>query len=399
MTRRNFSFVKKIDVKVDFVKEAGIISHKIKNFDTKTFLMSFKEKVRIISTLDGFKKVLYVGNSYIPSSLWDFVNMDFEKYKKYFYSSLKISKNQSSFLFTGKDVETISIHKESFKDIEIYVFSTVGVKSNALRIGVDEGKNYQEKDGKFKILGTINIIVLTNMRLTEGALTSSLINITEAKTSVLQDLDIRSSYTPMINQATGTGTDNIIFVSGNFGKITYTGGHSKFGEILAKAVYFSVKDNLEKSSISQNRPFIERLEERGIKKEDIIEAAMEVYIEDEKFGNKEKVRKIFEQELEKISKDVNVSSLVISGLKIEEEAGKGNIPNLSNQSYKDDAVFIVADEIIGKEIAQYIGGTLSLFEYARVDRIKPGIIKKLPPFLDDIVSGLISGIMVRIFSK
>ncbi|MCM8809730.1 MAG: phosphatidylglycerophosphatase A, partial [Candidatus Omnitrophica bacterium] len=289
--------------------------------------------------------------------------------------------------------------KRSFKDIKIYVFSTVGVKSNALRIGADEGKNYQTKNGKFVKLGTINIIVLTNMKLTESSLVSSLINITEAKTQVFQDFDIRSSYTPMINQATGTGTDNIIFISGNNGKITYTGGHSKFGEILAKSVYVSIKDNLEKSGIFQSRSFLERLEERGIKRKDIIEAAMEVYIEDEKFGNKERVRKIFEKELEIISKDVNISSLIISGLKLEEEAEKGNIPNLNHQSYKEDAVFIVADEIIGKEIAQYIGGTLALFEYARVDRIKPGIIKKLPPFLDDIISGLISGIMVRIFSK
>ncbi|MCM8786092.1 MAG: phosphatidylglycerophosphatase A [Candidatus Omnitrophica bacterium] len=394
-----FNFIKKFDVELDFVKETGIIYHKIKNFDTKTFLISFKEKVKIISTLDGFKKVFYVGNNYISCSLWDFVHMDFERYKRFFYSSLKIPKSKSSFLFTGRDIETISVHKEIFKDIEIYVFSTVGVKSNALRIGVDEGKNYQEKDGKFIKLGTVNIIVLTNMRLTEGALASSLINITEAKTSVFQDLDIRSSYTPMKNQATGTGTDNIVFVSGNYGKITYTQGHSKFGEILAKSVYISVKDNLKNSGLIQNRSFLEKLEERGIKKEDIIEAAMEVYIEDEKFGNKEKIRKIFENELEKISKDVNISLLIIAGLKIEEEAEKENIPNLTYKAYKDDAVFIVSDEIIGKEIAQYIGGTLALFEYERIDKIKPGIIKKLPPFLDDIIGGLIAGIMVRIFSK
>ncbi|MCM8811206.1 MAG: phosphatidylglycerophosphatase A [Candidatus Omnitrophica bacterium] len=394
-----FNFVKRFDIELEFVEEAGIVYHKIENFDTKTFLVSFKEKVKVISSLEGIKKVYHVGNNYIPVSLWDFVNMDFEKYKKFFYNSLKISRKESVFLFTGRDVETISVHKRSFKDIKIYVFSTVGVKSNALRIGADEGKNYQTKNGKFVKLGTINIIVLTNMKLTESSLVSSLINITEAKTQVFQDFDIRSSYTPMINQATGTGTDNIIFISGNNGKITYTGGHSKFGEILAKSVYVSIKDNLEKSGIFQSRSFLERLEERGIKRKDIIEAAMEVYIEDEKFGNKERVRKIFEKELEIISKDVNISSLIISGLKLEEEAEKGNIPNLNHQSYKEDAVFIVADEIIGKEIAQYIGGTLALFEYARVDRIKPGIIKKLPPFLDDIISGLISGIMVRIFSK
>jgi adenosylcobinamide amidohydrolase len=50
-------------------------------------------------------------------------------------------------------------------------------------------------------------------------------------------------------QATGTGTDNIMVVSGTTGpKVSYTGGHSKIGELIGKAVYEAVVYALEKQN-------------------------------------------------------------------------------------------------------------------------------------------------------
>ena len=82
--------------------------------------------------------------------------------------------------------------------------------------------------------GTINMILLTNMRLTPRGMQRAIISATEAKTAALQDLDIRSSYTPMVNPATGTGTDNIIVVQGAGTRIDNAGGHSKMGELIAR---------------------------------------------------------------------------------------------------------------------------------------------------------------------
>ncbi|WP_437236166.1 adenosylcobinamide amidohydrolase, partial [Dehalococcoides sp. HCBD] len=42
-------------------------------------------------------------------------------------------------------------------------------------------------------------------------------------------------------QATGTGTDQIITVSGTGGKYTYVGGHTKLGEMMARATTRAVK--------------------------------------------------------------------------------------------------------------------------------------------------------------
>lgn len=145
---------------------------------------------------------------------------------------------------TGVDIDDFALSEESFAEFRICVFVTAGVMSNALRIGVDEGRNL-EREGKFETLGTINIIALTNASLSEGAMVRSIITATEAKIVALQDLDIRSSYSPHY-QATGTGTDQVMIVSGLGPKIHYMGGHSKMGELLARAVTAATKEAIRK---------------------------------------------------------------------------------------------------------------------------------------------------------
>ncbi|MBW2107036.1 MAG: adenosylcobinamide amidohydrolase, partial [Deltaproteobacteria bacterium] len=85
------------------------------------------------------------------------------------------------------------------------------------------------------------------------------------KTAALQDLDIRSSYTPQINQATGTGTDNIIVVEGTGKRIDNAGGHSKMGELIARAVYKAVQEAVYKQNgIVTKRNIFQRLKDRSI---------------------------------------------------------------------------------------------------------------------------------------
>jgi hypothetical protein len=119
--------------------------------------------------------------------------------------------------------------------------------------------------GQYYEPGTINIILLTNMRLTQRAMAKALISATEAKSAAIQDMDIRSSYTPSINQATGTGTDNIIVVEGEGTVIDNSGGHAKMGELIANAVYSGVKEAVHKQNgIFAHRNIFQRLAERKI---------------------------------------------------------------------------------------------------------------------------------------
>jgi len=121
----------------------------------------------------------------------------------------------------------------------VLTFATAGVKTNAMRIGCDEASG-MERNGKFERIGTINVILLTGSSLETPTLASSYITLTEAKNVALQELDIRSAAHPDW-QATGTGTDQIITVSGTGDKYTYAGGHTKLGEMMARATTRAVK--------------------------------------------------------------------------------------------------------------------------------------------------------------
>jgi alpha-ribazole phosphatase CobZ len=149
----------------------------------------------------------------------------------------------------------------------------------------------------------------------------------------------------------------------------------------------------------KNRGLVDVLEKNGIKLSEVIETGVSTYIYDPKLGDNRKIRREFIEGLDKALSDINVSSLITAGISLEKLGKKGLIPGISAAKYKTDPVDLIADEILGQGIAMYLAGTRALFEFERLDKKKPGILAKLPPMMDDIIAGLISGVMVKICSK
>ncbi len=209
-------------------------------------VISFIEKRLTLSSRSGFKRVSFICNNFNPPELWDFLHNpeNMETYYGEILSQLNIPRDDCICLFTRVDMDDVTLAIEKFEDFIVYAYVTAGVDSNAMRVGVDEAGSI-ERDGKFERVKTINTILITNASLTEGAMVQSIMVATEAKTIALQDLDVRSSYNPAL-QATGTGTENIVVVSGEGLKISYTGGHSKMGELIAKAVTKATKEAIIK---------------------------------------------------------------------------------------------------------------------------------------------------------
>ncbi|MBI5124201.1 MAG: phosphatidylglycerophosphatase A [Candidatus Omnitrophica bacterium] len=143
----------------------------------------------------------------------------------------------------------------------------------------------------------------------------------------------------------------------------------------------------------------ERFRKYDITIDGLINTAIEMYIEDPRLGDKKKIRKALRREFEKSLKDINIASLVTAGFLLEDELQKGNIGEVAKKKYLSDPVDLIADEILGIQIALYIAGSRSIFEFERFDRAKPGILKNLPPILDDVIGGLISGVLVKVCSK
>jgi adenosylcobinamide hydrolase len=211
----------------------------------KTLVIGLPGKTQALSTMDGFKEISFACNNYAPPQLWKWLHEpgNRETYLTELLNELGLRLEDGACLGTGVDMDNVVVKTMEYSGLWVTSFVTAGVKTNAMRAGLDEAGKFTCRDRE----ATINIILLTNAKLTAGAMARALITITEAKVAALQDLDVRSSYNPKA-QATGTGTDNAVIIPGWGPLITYTGGHSKIGELMAKTVYEAVKEAIIRSS-------------------------------------------------------------------------------------------------------------------------------------------------------
>lgn len=251
-----------------YVKNAEIITSNISDFRNKTLLLTFKQPMTVVSTLEGQKSgITAVANHFFPPPAWGLNHArgagDLRETSQ---RVLGLPSDTTAMLFTGADMDNLSVARQTYRDMEVVALVTAGVEGNAMRMGTDSG-NYYELENKQQSSkpGTINILLLSNMQLSSQAMTRAIISATEGKTAALQDLDIRSSYSGAEHSATGTGTDSMIVVEGVGPAIDGTGGHTKMGELIARAVYEGVREAIGKQNgLTKKRSIFKQLEERKI---------------------------------------------------------------------------------------------------------------------------------------
>ena len=251
--------IRELALGVSYVARAVIATSTIDDFDNKTLMVDFTEPMTVVSTLEGTRnRITTVGNHYSSPPCWQINHRrSLTEIRSRVLQVVGRSAGTAAFLFTGADMDHLAVETDRFRDMQVHALVTAGVSSNAIRTSKDTGTFYEP--------GTINIILLPNMGLTERAMTRALITATEAKTAALLDMDIRSAYSPTRHRATGTGTDNIIVVQGIGTPIDNSGGHTKMGELIARAVYRGVRKAVgRQNGLVPGRHVFRRLHERGI---------------------------------------------------------------------------------------------------------------------------------------
>ncbi len=231
---------------------AQIVKSTRDGFWEKTLVVSFAEPRRVLSTSEGFVHARAIVNHAAQPELWGCVCQNLKTKhevggKVYLRGigekvagMLKAKREDIPILATAADMDHLAVVTLQHQPFVVTALVTAGAKSNALRTGVDTGESIEGNEPH----GTVIIFILTNATLTDGAMARALITVTEAKTAAFEDLRVPSSYTKNV-QATGTGTDGILIASGTSGpSVTYTGGHSKIGELIGKAVYEAVIEAL-----------------------------------------------------------------------------------------------------------------------------------------------------------
>jgi alpha-ribazole phosphatase CobZ len=141
------------------------------------------------------------------------------------------------------------------------------------------------------------------------------------------------------------------------------------------------------------------LEEAGISKELLTSAALELYVPHPGVENKDIAQEVFERELKLALSDPNLCILLYAGILLEKEGEKGELPGMSKETFKKDLTYLIVDEVLGMSIAKYISGDKGIFEYVRFDKLKPGILSTLGPFMDDVIAGLIGGVSANMYSR
>jgi alpha-ribazole phosphatase CobZ len=149
---------------------------------------------------------------------------------------------------------------------------------------------------------------------------------------------------------------------------------------------------------SETLPLLRYLEERGITLKDLIDVALELFVPHPGVETKEKAAEILREEFLDALSDVNVSCLEVACFRVEEDAKSGLVPGLTRERFMGRPG-LVADELLGMTIANYIAGARGIFEFIRFDKAKPGILKKLGPISNDALGGLIAGVSSNMYTR
>ncbi len=145
-------------------------------------------------------------------------------------------------------------------------------------------------------------------------------------------------------------------------------------------------------------PLLVYLEKKGISLKDLVDTALELFVPHPGLGTEEIAARMLQEEFLDTLSDVNVSTLQVACFRAQEDAEKGLIPGLSQERF-NGRPGLVADELLGLAIANYIAGVRGIFEFTRFDQAKPGILKKLGPITNDAIGGLVAGVSSNVYTR
>ena len=143
-------------------------------------------------------------------------------------------------MMTAVDMRRLVRKREDEEGIWVEGFFTVGI-TNAVYAGEPIRDEPRQADS-FQ-MGTINIILVTNARLSSAAMVGAVGVATESKTAILLKRQI-PNYSGS-NLATGTGTDALVIAIGDRPTLRYSGTHTKIGELIGRVVTRGVDEGLK----------------------------------------------------------------------------------------------------------------------------------------------------------
>jgi len=229
----------------------------------------------------------------------------------------------------------------------------------------------------------ISIMVVVDQNLDQGTLLKLMIRTAEARKSVLLERGVSKesllTKESILITCTGHTHPENIKNSKDIEELTY--------DCVDKSIKLALK------GFNSSKTITEFLSHAGVEIDELVEAGAQLLagVEDSP-----ELRIRIKNQLEKSLKDINVISLIMAGIRVEEDYQNHRVKEVN---VDDDPAYLYADEVLGMAIANQIAGTKALFNFKRYDEEKPGILSSLGPMMDDVCAGLIAGSMSKIFEE
>jgi adenosylcobinamide hydrolase len=365
--------------------ETGIKSVQATIQENKLILRS-KTPLKILSSAvlnGGLQEAKCIVSVHVPEEtgldIEDNVHKEAGDFLQEETAKLGIPQDQLVGIMTAAKMKNVDIATSKFEDITLTAIATAGV-----HFAATAGDEIASKQSAFPPIkwGTINIIVLVDGDLTDSCMVNAVSTVAEAKTVALRELDVRSRFSGEI--ATGTVTDSIVLACTKRGrKIAYAGTATPLGELIGRSVRQAVKEALRnQENIVSDRPLTRRLKERGITVENMTTLFSQISsILDE---NPE-TRRQFMEEVEHVLSDQNIAALVIAGLRLDEDAKTGLIPENPANEYGRN---FVLSKILQKAVTDYLSKGKKSYRYVRPDYLSSIFAEKMGWFTRSILSAV-----------
>ncbi len=365
-------------------KDIKIGFHKVDDY--KVMVVQLPHRMRVLSTtiLNGaFTETDTIVMVQVPIS---YMGAEPEEEVRSIVKRLGLGQATVGFMTAADMEKVISVKEESYNGMEAIAITTAGVK-NAVYAGELIPERVRALLGKSH---TINTIVVLGVPLHDTGLANAIITATEAKSAALMDCKVRG---------TGTTSDAIAVICPIGKGEKYAGTATDIGICLARAVRGAVAESVLKWYAREGpMDYLQLLDEVGVTVDNMWEAASALIIPNESWSE-EFLQERFVAKLRSLRQDVNVTSLIYAAILIDDAGNRNEIFGLDQDRFKEDPVHLLADEVLGIGLAEFLTGTKGLFEYIRYDKKKPGVLSELGPFLDDIVASLIGSVMSMIYSE
>lgn len=235
-------------------------------------ILRFKEKMEVLSS------AVHNGGNIVTESLFimevpkNYSNDDPGQHAAQVCEGLGLPSDSVGFMTAAEVRYVFNTQVNEFSGVEAFAAVTAGLSNQVIAGEVlkdwDRRSKLSHERNRLLHAGTINIIGVSDLPMTQAAKVNILIAITEAKTAALNSLGYRD---------TGTTSDAVAIVSPiGDRREEYAGTGTPLGIAMARSVKDCVKTALIRRGDDSHGSYIDILAEAGISIDDLTESMSEV---------------------------------------------------------------------------------------------------------------------------